>query len=210
LFSSHPPRNWHIGLLGLAFACTSTGPDRTAEPPGLPPPPVTQPVRMGISHSSDTAIVGRDPIQLSTFILDRDGNRIDWWPHTLRPLDPDLAQLDFYYRVSAIRPGLARFELRSDSLVTLAETLTVRMLPRVAYLRLSPRIGTLSVGQELQFEALLFDSLGTPIVGRYVEWGGGGDGTVSATGLVRAVRVGHMVIGAVSEFQRDTLAIDLR
>lgn len=192
-----------VALLLGVLACGGSDP---ASPGGVPP---TVPGSIGISHDQDSLIVGSPELLLSPFIRDTAGVSIGWWPHSVHNLDPALGTLLGGQFVIAIRPGLARFEVRSDSLVVLADTLVLRFLPRVGGIRIAPRPDTLLIGTATNLDVVLRDSVGGLITGRPVTWGGSGPAFVSEDGTVRPFAPGTLVVGAVSEGNRDTVVIQI-
>ena len=79
----------------------------------------------------------------------------------------------------------------------------------VASVTVSPPTSSVTVGQTVQFSAVLKDAAGNTLSGRVISWSSDQPGvaTVTSAGLVTAVSAGSAVITATSEGQVGTASV---
>jgi len=101
--------------------------------------------------------------------------------------------------VTAVGPGTATITATSET-KSGTSTITVSLVP-VSTVVVQPLQDTLNIGGTAQLTAVTLDSIGGVLTGRTVTWGSSDPttATVSATGLVTAIKAGGATITATSE-----------
>lgn len=191
-------------LLGV-WGCGG-GTDQAGPPPPPPDPEITS---IGITRPADSLVVG-DVMQVRAFVVLANGGSSDW-PVAWSTPDPQQLVVDSFGQVRAIRPGLSRLVVTSTLGAALTDTVGFRFLPRAVSIEISAPDTTVPIDGALQIAAVVRDSTGAELPGRRVVWGGGGAGTISASGVVTAINAGPVVVGALhlapGGVLRDSIAI---
>ncbi len=109
--------------------------------------------------------------------------------------------------VTAVAPGIATITATSET-KSGTSTITVSLVP-VSTVVVQPAQDTLVVNATAQLTAATLDSIGGVLTGRVVTWGSSDATTasVSASGLVTALKAGGATITATSEGKSGTSAI---
>ena len=112
--------------------------------------------------------------------------------------DTTIATIDDLARVMAVAPGTVTITARAG-LVSAGATL--RVLPRVAEVRVSAPTDTVVIGGTLQLTATTLDSAGNVITGRVLSWASDDNSIVAvdAAGLARGVAAGTVRVNATVE-----------
>ena len=182
----------------LLFAAAATAIILT---PGCFPAGIVDPGAAGPTWTSVTPhVVVLDAIgetmQLSVFndtIRVPAGSGITW-----RAIEPNVVDVDSTGHVEAISEGTGRIVASTSKH---ADTATVNVSQKVAYILVAPAIATTGVGGTQQEVATLRDKNGNKINGHTVAWTTSANwiATVSTSGLVTGVAVGSAVISATSD-----------
>ena len=109
--------------------------------------------------------------------------------------------------VTAVAPGTATITATSET-KSGTSTITVSLVP-VSTVVVQPAQDTLTVNATAQLTATMLDSIGGLLTGRVVTWGSSDATTasVSASGLVTALKPGGVTITATSEGKNGTSAV---
>ena len=109
--------------------------------------------------------------------------------------------------VTAVAPGTAIITATSET-KSGTSTITVSPVP-VGLVVVQPGHDSLTIGTSRQFAAVTEDSIGGVLTGRAVTWGSSDPTTasVSATGLVSAIKLGTVTITATSEGKSGTSTV---
>ncbi|HEY7026510.1 MAG TPA: Ig-like domain-containing protein [Gemmatimonadales bacterium] len=159
-----------------------------------------------IGASQDTLILGSQ-LQINAVVKEVSDTVLPGWPLRWTTSDTTLAVVSLDGLVTPVRPGTVRVIATSDSGAAVADTLALRLLPRVAALTITPRPGVLILSDSVQLFAVVTDSTGAILPGRPIQWGSGGNGVVRADGTVRAVAGGSVLVTATAEGRLDSLRI---
>ena len=151
----------------------------------------------------------RDMLQFRATSRDADGGTIEGRPIHWTVSDPGIASVNSAGMVTAKRPGTASIKADVEGQLASAR-LTVEAAVRSVIL--SPNRGKLRIGATLQLEVTLKDEKGNTVDGREVGWSSDDQdiATVSASGLVRAVRPGQAEVSAKAEGKegRATITVE--
>jgi acid phosphatase type 7 len=151
----------------------------------------------------------RDMLQFTATSRDVDGGIIDGRPIQWTVSDLAIASVNDAGIVTAKRLGTA---LLTADVEGQRGTARLKVQAAVRSVLLSPDRGTLRIGATLQLEVTLKDENGNSVDGREVSWTTDHPevATVSASGLVKAVRVGQVMVTAKSEGKegRSTITVE--
>jgi Bacterial Ig-like domain (group 2) len=122
--------------------------------------------------------------------------------------DPAVLRISVDGELTAVRPGTARVVATVGAQAAEVEYLVTRV--DVASVRIMPKIGVLSVGEEVRLETHAADRLGSVLTGRVVTWHSSDPKVVvvAPDGTIRGVGTGLARISAV--IGAGLAAIDLR
>jgi len=129
------------------------------------------------------------------------GSGITW-----RAIEPNVVTVDSTGHVEAVSEGTGRIVASTSKH---ADTATINVNQKVAYIVVTPSAGTAGIGGTQQDVATLRDRNGNKINGRTVTWASSANGiaTVSASGLVTGVAVGSAIISAANSGATGTSTI---
>jgi uncharacterized protein YjdB len=170
-----------------------------------PPPAPVASVAVTVTPSSLT--VGQTA-QSSVTLRDAAGNVLSGRSVTWSSANPSVATVSASGIVTAVSAGSASIVATSEGQTGAAtETVDAPAPSPVATITLSASSTTLSIGATMQVVITLKDAAGNVLTGRTIGWTSSNTAiaTVSATGVVRGVSAGAVVITASSEGKTATI-----
>src|SRR6266496_3833718 len=148
-----------------------------------------------------------DTLRLRATLRDSAGNTLTGRTITWSSDSAAVATVNSSGLVTGLKAGTATIRATSEGKSSTA-TITVTLAP-VASVTVSPSTVTLQVGGTAQLTATLKDSAGRTLSGRTITWSSDSASvaTVSASGLVTAVKAGTATIRATSEGKSGTAVV---
>ncbi len=200
--------------------------DETTPPPVTQQPalPVTAPPAVAsveLLPPVTTLIVG-DTARLVANVLNNLGTLVEDQPVTWESSHPEIARVSSRGLLSALSPGRAEITASSGGQSGVAEVVVeVRAppptprpaaaapRPRVASVAITPRSGTIAVGESITLSATPRTGDGRPLTDRSVSWSSSDArvARVTTSGVVTAVAEGEATISATSEGRSGSVVI---
>jgi uncharacterized protein YjdB len=153
---------------------------------------------------SSKALLVTETVTLTPTVKDSTGTVVTDRPVSWNSSATGVATVSALGVVTAVAPGTATITATSET-KSGTSTITVSPIP-VAIVLVQPSHDSLTINTSRQFAAVTEDSLGRVLSGRTVTWGSSDPTTasVSATGVVTALKLGTATITATSEGKSGT------
>lgn len=163
---------------------------------------------LAVSPRAPIILPGRT-VQLSVTGEDAAGQPIQARAITWSSSDESVATISSAGLLTGLRPGNTT---ATATVTRKSATVAIVVLAPVAALHVDPGTVTLHPQQTLQLTATLTDEQGHPLEGRSIVWkvSNGDIATVSASGLLRALRTGQGFVIAEADGQRDSAGLVVR
>jgi uncharacterized protein YjdB len=150
-----------------------------------------------------------DELQFAVTLTDPEGNPLDGRSTQWSSSDERVATVSTTGLVSAIALGTAFIRAEAEGE---RDSVVIEVQAPVASVAVTPARATLGVGRTLQLKATPKDARGADLTGRELGWSSKDPAvaTVSAEGLVTAVRAGSTSVRATSEGRTGTSSIQVQ
>lgn len=188
-----------FSILALFFVATCGKDSPTKpEPPEPPPPPAPVATRIEITPANvDLNSLGQT-VQLTARVIDQNNNTMSGAVVAWTTTNSGVAAVTDQGRVTSVGNGTARITATSGSV---SSGIDVKVMQQAGRIVIEPDGATLmSIGATVQLTAAVLDGNGKTVADAVVAWQSSDEAvaTVSATGLVIAVRNGTARITATS------------
>ena len=149
-------------------------------------------------------------VQLTATVLDQNGQPVDGAVVIWQSSDEAVATVSAQGLVTAVKNGVARITARSGTATT---GIDVSVMQSAGSIAVEPEMATLmSLGETVQLTATVLDVNGQPVADAVVTWQSSDEAvaTVSAQGLVTAVKYGVARVTATSGSASSSVEITIR
>ena len=173
---------------------------------------VEVPVSRVLITPGDVRVTRGASVQLAATALDFSGRTLSDRPVTWSSSDALTATVNGSGLITALAPGVVTIVARSEAATTSAEVTVTSVPDSVTVVTVNPLAPILVVGDSVQLTATLLDAAGHLLLGRTVTWSlsvvtGTRVATVSASGQVKALSPGTVVVNASGEGQHGAVTI---
>ena len=173
---------------------------------------VAVPVSRVLITPGEVRVTRGASVQLAATALDFSGRTLADRPVTWASSDALTATVDGSGLITAVAPGVVTIVARAEAATTSAMVTVTAVPDSVAVVTVNPPSPILVVGDSVQLAAALLDAGGHLLLGRTVTWSisvvtGTRVATVSASGQVKALSPGTVVINAFGEGQHGSVTL---
>jgi len=194
-----------LGVIGwLLF-----GRGRSTQPPQTPPGPTVAPVAsITVTPSPASVAVGRSA-QLAAVLKDGRGTLLTGRPVSWKSTDTTMARISAAGLVTARSPGFVTVTAESEGRSGTGTVMITATAAPVARVDVAPRTVSIELGDTAALVAAPKDDRGNTLPGQALTWSSGDRriATVSATGIVSAIRLGTTVISVAAGGRRDSTRV---